>query len=66
MAKYLFWGVQGLKRNVEASMEFFKLAAKNNDPDALYNYGLNLMHVNSRAIITIFEYSLCSALKIHT
>ncbi|KAL5011222.1 hypothetical protein ScPMuIL_011695, partial [Solemya velum] len=43
MARTLYWGSQGLKRNLNSAMEYFKMGAENNDPESTYDYGILLM-----------------------
>ena len=45
LAGLLFWGLNGIKRNLKASAELFNLAAQNNDPESMYNYGISLLSV---------------------
>lgn len=46
LASFLFWGINGIKRNLAASAELFNLAAQNNHPESIYNYGVALLSVN--------------------
>ncbi|XP_069115229.1 protein sel-1 homolog 3-like [Argopecten irradians] len=43
MARALFWGSQGLKRNMAAATEYFRLGAQAQDPQAMYDYGIILL-----------------------
>ncbi|XP_033729208.1 protein sel-1 homolog 3-like, partial [Pecten maximus] len=43
MARALFWGSQGLKRNMAAATEYFRLGAETQDPQAMYDYGIILL-----------------------
>lgn len=40
LAHLLFWGSQGVRRNVQAAREFFQQGAEQGDPDSIYNMGL--------------------------
>ena len=39
----LYWGTQGVKRNIEAVAKLYKIGAENKDPKAQFNYGLSLL-----------------------
>lgn len=41
----MFWGTQGVRRNIEAVFKLYKMGAENNDPKATFNYGLSLLKV---------------------
>jgi len=41
----LYWGAQGVHRDLNAAMEYYRLAAETGDADAVYNYGIVLMKV---------------------
>ncbi|XP_064599462.1 protein sel-1 homolog 3-like [Liolophura sinensis] len=43
VARSLFWGSQGLQRNVQAALEYFRLGAEQQDPVSMYDYGIVLM-----------------------
>ncbi|KAK3106808.1 hypothetical protein FSP39_000229 [Pinctada imbricata] len=43
VARALFWGSQGLKRNMQAAIEYFKMGAESQDPVAMYDYGILLV-----------------------
>ena len=45
MARALFWGSQGLKRNMQAAMEYFRMGADADDPQMQFDYGLLLLKV---------------------
>ena len=45
MGRLLYWGQQGLQRNLEAAFKYYEEAAKGGDPVAMYDYGLVLMKV---------------------
>ncbi len=42
----LFWGAQGIRRNIDAAVEYYRLGAESNDPAALYDYGILLLRVS--------------------
>lgn len=42
----MYWGYEGMKRNLEAGAQLFKLGAASKDPQATYNYGLSLLKVS--------------------
>lgn len=41
----LYWGSQGLKRNLEAAIEYFRMGAETEDPQSMYDYGVVLLRV---------------------
>ncbi|CAH1796540.1 unnamed protein product [Owenia fusiformis] len=43
MARLLHFGSQGLQRNLEAAVEYYRAGAETQDPTALYDYGVVLM-----------------------
>ncbi|XP_061169647.1 protein sel-1 homolog 3-like [Saccostrea echinata] len=43
VARMMFWGTQGLKRNVQAAVEYYKMGVESKDPSAMYDYGVLLM-----------------------
>ncbi|CAK8696804.1 protein sel-1 homolog 3-like isoform X2 [Clavelina lepadiformis] len=43
MGRLLYWGQQGLQRNLNAAFEYYKKAAQGGDPTALYDYGVILL-----------------------
>ncbi|XP_048772690.2 protein sel-1 homolog 3-like [Ostrea edulis] len=43
VARMLFWGTQGLKRNIQAAVEYYKMGVESEDPVAMYDYGIILM-----------------------
>jgi len=45
MARALYWGHQGLKRNLGAAVEYFKMGVERGDPRSNYDYGLALLKV---------------------
>ncbi|ESO89489.1 hypothetical protein LOTGIDRAFT_165081 [Lottia gigantea] len=42
IGKTLFWGQNGVKRNIDAAMNYFKAGAEQQDPEAMYDYGILL------------------------
>lgn len=42
----LFWGSQGLKRNIGAALEYLRMGAETQDPQAMYDYGIILLRVS--------------------
>lgn len=43
LARLLYWGSQGVERNLEEAAEYYQVAAENEeleDPQALYDYGI--------------------------
>ena len=50
MGRLLYWGQQGLQRNLEEAFKYYEKAASTGDPAALYDYGVVLVKVsNERA-----------------
>ncbi|GAB1598661.1 protein sel-1 homolog 3-like [Argonauta hians] len=43
VGRALFWGAQGLKRNMESATKYFRDSAASEDPSAMYDYGIVLM-----------------------
>lgn len=58
MANILYWGTQGIKRNMEAGAQLFRIAAKKNDPKAMFNYGISLLKVQKLQILQWFSLNL--------
>jgi len=46
MARMLYWGAQGINRDVTAALEYYRLAAESGDPQAIYDYGIVLLKVS--------------------
>ncbi|CAF0704103.1 unnamed protein product [Brachionus calyciflorus] len=42
LSTLFYWGIQGVKRNIKAGIQFFKKGAEKNDPEASFSYGLAL------------------------
>lgn len=51
MARMLYWGVQGIKKNVAAAAEYYKMSAASGDPIALYDYGIIQLKVIANSIL---------------
>lgn len=45
MARMLYWGAQGINRDVEAAVDYYRRAAESGDPQALFDYGIVLLKV---------------------
>ncbi|XP_052265237.1 protein sel-1 homolog 3-like isoform X2 [Dreissena polymorpha] len=43
VGRALFWGSQGLQRNLEAAVEYFRMSADTGDAQSQYDYGIVLM-----------------------
>lgn len=43
LARMYYWGSRGLERDVARAVEFYRMAAEQNQPSALYDYGIILM-----------------------
>ena len=52
MARLLFWGQQGLKRNLQAAVEYYRMGAEKQDPTSMYDYGIVLLKVNIKGTIS--------------
>lgn len=52
MGHLLFWGSQGVRRNLQAAREMFQQGAEQGDPNSIYNLGLMEFHV--RLLIQLF------------
>ena len=46
MGRLLFWGTQGLKRDLRAAAEYYRIGAESNDPGALFDYAIVRMRVS--------------------
>ncbi len=46
----MYTGGNGLTRNMPVAVEYFHLAANQNDPASLFMYGLVLLKVNNSSI----------------
>ena len=46
MGQLLYWGQQGVQRNLEAAFKYYEEAAATGDASALYDYGLVLLRVS--------------------
>lgn len=45
----MYEGRNGLTRNVQAAVEYFRLGAAQHDPSSHFGYGLALLKVNDRS-----------------
>nr|CAB3265949.1 protein sel-1 homolog 3-like [Phallusia mammillata] len=43
MARLMYWGQQGLQRNLDAAFRYYEEAAQGGDPMAMYDYGIVLL-----------------------
>ena len=43
----LYWGAQGITRDIAAAVEYYRLAAESGDAQALFDYGIILIKVNT-------------------
>jgi len=41
----LYWGAQGITRDISAAVEYYRQAAESGDPQAMYDYGIILLKV---------------------
>lgn len=56
MARMLYWGSQGVQRDVSGALEYYRRGAESGDPSALYDYGIVLLKVRDAPLWTyIFE-----------
>ena len=46
MARMLYWGAQGIRRNTEAAVDYYRLSAESGDAQAIYDYGIVLLKVS--------------------
>ena len=46
MARMLYWGSQGITRDINAAVEYYMRAAESGDPQALFDYGIILLKVD--------------------
>jgi len=53
MARMLYWGAQGITRDVEAAVEYYRLAAESGDAQALFDYGIILLKVHNNNVINV-------------
>ncbi|CAI9722675.1 protein sel-1 homolog 3-like [Octopus vulgaris] len=58
IGRALYWGAQGLKRNMESAMEYFRESAATQDPTAMYDYGIVLLRKNPQALNALGWYAL--------
>lgn len=49
-----YWGSQGIKRNLAAAAEYYRMSASTGDPVALYDYGIIQLKVFCFMLISIF------------
>jgi len=47
MARLLYWGQQGLQRDLGAAFKLYEEAAQGGDATALYDYGIVLIKVSA-------------------
>lgn len=45
LARMLYWGAQGVQRDVIAALEYYRLGAESGEPAAIYDYGIVLLKV---------------------
>ena len=69
MARLLYWGQQGLQRNLQEAVKYYEKAAETGDPAAMYDYGVVLVKVSSLLFVKnlwIFSRKLHTGLnKLH-
>jgi len=46
MARMLYWGSQGITRDVEAALEYYRRAAESGNAQSLFDYGIVLLKVS--------------------
>ena len=49
----LYWGAQGVNRDVTAALEYYRQAAESGDPVALYDYGIVILKVSGVRYTTV-------------
>lgn len=47
LATLLYWGLNGIERNIQAGIELFNIGARNNNPQSMFNYAVALMMVRT-------------------
>ena len=52
MARLLFWGTHGVRRDLERAAFYCQMGAENGDPQAMHDYGIVLLKVNSMHIVS--------------
>jgi len=45
MARMLYWGAQGITRDVDAALDYYRRAAESGNAQALFDYGIVLLKV---------------------
>lgn len=45
IARLLYWGSKGIKRNIKRALEFYRRGADADDPVAQFDYGIVLLKV---------------------
>jgi len=58
MARMLYWGSQGIARDVGAAVEYYRQAALSGDAQALFDYGIILLKVARQLILLLVLASL--------
>ena len=53
VGRALFWGHQGLQRNLAAAADYFRMSAESGDAQSQYDYGIVLMKVLFLVILMI-------------
>ena len=46
----LYWGAQGITRDIGAALDYYRRAAESGDPQALFDYGIVLLKVHTPII----------------
>ncbi len=46
MARLLYWGSQGVQRNLAQAVELYRLGAEAGDHPSMYDYGIVLLKVS--------------------
>ena len=46
MARLLFWGTHGVRRDLERAAFYYQMGAENGDPQAMHDYGIVLLKVS--------------------
>ena len=55
LGELMYAGSNGLTRNIQAAVEYFRLGAAQHDPSSHFGYGLALLNVSANKLEDIFR-----------
>jgi len=50
----LYWGSQGITRDITAALDYYRQAAESGNPQALFDYGIVLLKVRIYNVLHVY------------